>query len=245
MTSITYKKPAALDRDVHRNLRVNTLSGYKHLSTLNSMSLAVAEFGVASTEYPIVFVMNENNVGVPLALTGLRAGENLFVGVDGKWNGEYVPASGRCYPFALQPKPEGTGFIVVIDEEYPGFGTTEGDRLFSDDGKPSPMLEQTMTFLEHFYENEKPTNDFVALLKRLDLLVSRVLDIKGPEGKSFGLQSFYLIDETRLNTLDDQTVLSLAKSGALANIFAAANSLNNLPKLTRRIEAALVQELAA
>lgn len=246
MTLITYKKPAALDREVHRNLRVNTLTaGYQHLATLNSMPLAVAEFGIASTEFPIVFVLNDNGTGVPIALTGLRENENLFVKADGQWDSEYIPASGRCYPFALQPNPEKTSFIVVLDEEYPGFGTTEGERLFSEDGKPSAMMEQTIQFLEHFYENEKPTNAFVTRLKNLDLLISRVLDIKGPNGASFGLQGFYVIDEARLSSLDDATLLTLTKSGDLAGIFAILNSLHNMPKLTRRVESKLVRELAA
>ena len=71
------------------------------------------------------------------------------------------------------------------------------------------------------------------------------LDIKGPNGASFGLQGFYVIDEARLSSLDDATLLTLTKSGDLAGIFAILNSLHNMPKLTRRVESKLVRELAA
>src|SRR5258706_16350715 len=68
----------------------------------NAIPISHTEFQPVAREYPIVFTSGDGGkTFAPVAVLGLTAGENLFVGGDAWAKGVYVPAYARRYPFCM------------------------------------------------------------------------------------------------------------------------------------------------
>lgn len=236
-TLLFYEKPVQLNADVHRNARLGALAGnYAFAQKTNSIPLAAVEFFDTAREYPIAFTGKEGGALFPIALMGVRQNENLFVSADGKWEGRYVPAFVRRYPFVLAEKDDAEDFNVYLDEAYPGFGAADGERLFTDEGEHTPLLKQALEFLGTYQGEIKRTRLFVERLQALDLLIPRVLEVVRKDQGPLVLQGFSVVDEGRLMGLGDAQLLELARSGLLAWIYAHLMSLGNVSDLAARLD---------
>ncbi|NIR58894.1 MAG: SapC family protein, partial [Gammaproteobacteria bacterium] len=66
-------------------------------------------FASAGLDYPIIFTGPDR---VPLAVLGMRAGQNLFIGDDGVYEpNRYVPAFIRRYPFVFAEDKANNRFV--------------------------------------------------------------------------------------------------------------------------------------
>lgn len=245
-TLLFYEKPVPLNRDVHLQTRIGGLAGnYSFTSGTNSIPLAAVEFVDAAREFPVVFTEKEGAAQFPIALTGIRHSENLFVAADGTWNGTYIPAFVRRYPFVLAEKQDASDFNVYIDEAYSGFGAEHGERLFTEEGEYTPLLKQALEFLSNYQGEIKRTRQFVDKLQELDLLIPRVLQVVRKDEAPIILQGFSVVDEQRLLALTDAQLGELARSGHLGWIYAHLMSLNNVSRLSDRLDARIAVEQAA
>ena len=241
-TLLFYKKPVPLNSGTHRNARLGAPAGdYRFARQTNSLPLAAVEFFDSAREYPVVFTGQDGGAQFPIALLGVRHNENLLVGEDGRWGGRYIPAFVRRYPFVLAEKENADDFNVYLDEDYSGFGAAEGERLFNDDGSHAPLLDQALEFLRTYQGEIKRTRQFVERLQELDLLVPRVLEVARAGQQPLVLQGFNVVDEARLNALDDAKLLELARSGQLAWIHAHLMSLGNVAALAARLDGVLAK----
>lgn len=239
-TLLFYEKPVPLNKDVHRKARLKSLEGdVSFAQGTNSIPLAAAEFVDSAREYPIAFTGKEGGDLFPIALVGVRHNENLFVSGENRWDGRYIPAFVRRYPFVLAEKEGADDFNVYLDEAYPGFGSADGERLFSDDGEQSPMLKQALEFLGTYQGEIERTRRFVERLQELGLLTPRVLEVVRNGEPPLVLQGFSVVDEVKLSALGDAEMLSLVRDGSLALIFAHLGSLGNVQRLSERLEARL------
>src|SRR5205814_2224668 len=103
-------------------------------------------------DYPIVFTSTNAKEFIAMAVTGLKADENLFF-ADGAWaSGVYIPAYARRFPFCMSTisfnaVPQKDRLICVeqshVDER--------GEALFDKAGKPSEKW-QTLERLLSEYE---------------------------------------------------------------------------------------------
>lgn len=147
-----HKKPIALDRVAHRNLKIRRDQSALDATTgLNAFFITAAEFADACKEYPILFLRagkdeQGKDLCAPVTVFGLLKGENL-VYRHGRWNARYVPALLRAYPFAMAPTPD-KQFVVCFDETSPVFSQTEGQALFDEKGEATPYLEEVRQFVE-------------------------------------------------------------------------------------------------
>jgi hypothetical protein len=75
-----YRKVVALNSEVHRNLKfaVNE-ANFSFARDTTAVLMAGVEFAEAAREYPIVFIRGQDQQMRPVALLGVRNGENLFV----------------------------------------------------------------------------------------------------------------------------------------------------------------------
>ena len=236
-TLLFYQKPVPLNADVHRNARLGTLAGdFNFARQTNSIPLAAVEFFDVARDYPIAFTGQEGGALFPIVLLGVRDAENLFVAEDGRWEGRYVPAFVRRYPFVLAEKENADDFNVYLDESYAGFGAQDGERLFTDTGEHTPLLKQALEFLSTYQGEIKRTRLFVERLQALGLLVPRVLEIVRANQAPMVLQGFSVVDEQRLMALADADLLALAREGQLAWIYAHLMSLGNVSSLAQRLE---------
>jgi hypothetical protein len=237
-TLLFYQRPVPLNADAHLHTRLGGLAGDFSFSTqTNSIPLAAVEFFDTAREYPIAFTGKEGGELFPIALLGVRQNENLFVAADGRWEGRYIPAFVRRYPFVLAEKQNADDFNVYLDEAYPGFGAADGERLFTDTGEQTPFLKQALEFLSNYQGEIRRTRLFVERLQALELLIPRVLEVVRENQQPMVLQGFSVVDEQRLMALEDAQLIELARSGFLAWIYAHLMSLGNVSGLAERLDA--------
>lgn len=234
-TLLFYKKPVPLNSNLHLKERIKALGDFGFAGLTNSVPLAAVEFVEAAREYPVAFAGKEGEALFPIALVGVRKDENLYVAENGGWEGRYIPAFMRCYPFVLAEKQGAEDFSVYIDEAFPGLGDKEGERLFTDEGEPSALLKQAMDFLSTYQGEIARTKLFIERLQSLDLLVPRVLQVEHGNIAPIVLQGFSVVDEQRLAALDDAKLLDLARSGYLVWIYAHLMSMGNVARLSERL----------
>ena len=241
-----YERPVPLNRETHKNLRLKGVSNAKFAMNVHSVPITGAEFGVAARDLLIVFAGPDAANSGPVALLGLRENENLYVDAEGQWAPNiYVPAFVRRYPFVLAEKPAnvvGDDFTVFLDEHYEGFNTTEGERLFKEDGTDTEMLANAVGFLSEFQQNVARTKWFVEQLSKHDLLEPRNIRLQkdgkdGAEGRSINLNGLFVVNENKLRTLDEKTALEFAREGMFGWIYAHILSLTNIDRLTHRLDA--------
>jgi hypothetical protein len=235
-TLLFYENPIPLNTDLHLNTRIKQIGDFRFASPTNSIPIAAGEFVDAAREYPIAFTGEQGNALFPIALLGVRKNENLFVTPAAEWDGSYIPAFVRRYPFVLAEKLDADDFNVYIDEAYEGFGKKDGARLFSDDGEPSVLLTQAMDFLSSYQGEIIRTRTFMERLQELDLLVPRVLQVERKDATPIVLEGFSVVDEERLVALEDTQLLDLARSGYLIWIYAHLMSLGNVSRLSMRLD---------
>lgn len=229
-----YQRPTLLNRDAHRQLRLRaTDQGYAFSAQQHAIPLGASEFTDACREFPLVFALDGDDGGAALALLGLRQGENLWLDAEQQWQGDYIPAFLRRYPFGLLQ--EGDSFSVVVDEAHEGFGNEVGEALFTAEGEAEPLLQQAMAFLDRFQQQAELAQALVTRLRELELLVPQQLRATLPNGEALLVEGFSIVDEAKLHALNDASLLSLARNGELALIHAHLISLGNLPRLQQRL----------
>ncbi len=233
-----YNTPEPLDSQKHRHLKINTqAASLAFAKTTNSVPLAVVEFGPAALEYPIVFAGPNVETLMPAALLGVRDRENLFVGSDGKWQGRYVPAFIRRYPFVLgQAKPD--NFTVMIDTQSPLLQPDQGEALFTEQGEQTAYFKEVVKFLADYQAQMQRTQLLMQELRRLNLLVSKSLQVKDQSGKTFNLTGFWTVDEEKLRSLPEADAAAMLKNGMLGSIYAHLLSLANVVALHNRLKLA-------
>jgi hypothetical protein len=233
-----YQKPAALNRERHRNTKLDASKGnYLFSAKTNSLLLATTELIDAAASYPVVFVGEAGGPYTLCAMVGLNNEENLFVDSAGKWDaGSYVPAFVRRYPFVLsggtQDSPD---LAVCIDEAFSGFNEATGEPLFDAEGKESPLLQGAIGFLQHFHAEMAQTAAFGERLNGLGLLTPKNFEVER-DGNKRVVEGVVMVDAEKLAALDDATVLKLVRSGDMALIHAHLLSVKQIPHLAVRLE---------
>jgi hypothetical protein len=241
-----YEHPVPLNRNEHKDLRLKGVPNMKFAMNAHSVPLTGAEFGAAARDLLIVFTGNDAKDAGPIALLGLRQNENLYIDAEGQWApNTYVPAFVRRYPFVLAEKPagqqDGEEMTVFLDEKYEGFDTAEGERLFKEDGTDTQFLTNAVSFLGEFQQGISRTRWFMKQLSDHDLLEPRNIRLQkeakdGVEAKSINLNGLFVVNEEKLRTLDEKTVVEFAREGVFGWIYAHLLSLTNIDRLTRRLE---------
>jgi len=83
---------------------------------------------------------------MPVILLSLQQSENVYLAEDGSWQGKYVPAFIRRYPFVLSQTDEQDKAFLCIDESDPGFNLNqEGSALTNEDGSATGMAAPVST----------------------------------------------------------------------------------------------------
>ena len=229
-----HKKPVALDRVKHRDLKLDlSARDINTVSSLNAFFVAGTEFTDACKEYPVVWV----NAGTdpagkqqvaPIAVFGLRAGENLCVDGD-SWRVRYVPAVLRLYPFGLA-RVEQDQMVVCFDETWKGFGA-QGESLFDAQGTPTEFTTKVQKQLEAFEMEVERTRLAGEVLVNKGLLREMRFDATLPDGGKLSVDGFLTVDEDKLAKLSDADVLEFSRNGLMGLIHAHQISLGNMTRL--------------
>lgn len=237
-TLLFYENIVPLNRERHKSLRLKGANGDCSFAARSTfVPLAGTEFVHAARNYPILF----SGAGEQLtcvALLGLSENQNLFVGDDKRWaGGHYLPAFIRHYPFVLAHgnDKDKDSLTVCFDSAYEGMNEEEGQPLFTEEGKDSELLTNTISFLQLFQQEMLRTRAFMEKLQELELLRQRDLQVSSPDKGSYLVKDFQIIDEERLASLSDEQFLELRTEGYLPWIYAHLVSLGNTANLHSRL----------
>ncbi|MDI6623781.1 MAG: SapC family protein [Brevundimonas sp.] len=223
-----YGKPEPLSVEAHSNLGVDPVEQpYAFAAGTNIVPLTVTEFAPAALSYPVIFVGDARQ---PVAVMGLRPGENLFVSDAGVFKPEaYIPAYVRRYPFVFANDEVQKRLILCVDRDAAFIKEGGATPLFVD-GKPSPYVEQAMEFCNNFEQERQRTEAFVKLLTDLDLLETREANFtpRNPDGTPGAPQKiaeYFAVSEDKLKALPGDKLVELRDNGALGQIYAHLVSL--------------------
>lgn len=234
-----YKNVTLLDTRQHRNLRFKPFADVRFASTAQSAMLAASEIPDCAIEYPIVFAPTRDGP-VAVALFGLRQGENLFVTAEGKWEGRYVPAFLRRYPFLPATAPNGS-VMIAIDDTCTNLGETEGELLIDGEGNVAPYLGEMLKFIGTVHADYSRASAFAKSLAERGLLREMNAEIKLESGEKFAVTGFLVVDEAKISALPDDELAKMARNGELVLIHAHLLSIRNLQKLLSMMQGRLVR----
>ena len=223
-----YGKPEPLSVEAHGALGVDPVDQpYGFAAKANIVPLTVTEFAPAALTYPVIFVGEGRQ---PVAVMGLRPGENLFVSEAGVFRPEaYIPAYVRRYPFVFANDEVQKRLILCVDRDAPFIKEGGATPLFAD-GKPSPYVEQAMEFCNNFEQERLRTENFIKLLTDLDLFETREANFtpRNPDGTAAAPQKiaeYFAVSEDKLKALPAEKLVELRDNGALGQIYAHLVSL--------------------
>ncbi|RZJ05067.1 MAG: peptidase [Brevundimonas sp.] len=229
-----YGQPEALSMEAHGGLGVDSVaSPYGFVSGTNIVPLTVTEFAPAALSYPVIFVGDKK---LPVAVMGLKDGDNLFVSEAGEFRADaYIPAYVRRYPFVFANDDAQQRMILCIDRAAP-FIKAGGETPLFVDGQPSPYTQQAMEFCNNFEQERLRTESFVKLMTDHDLFETRETNFTprnpdGSAGQPQKIAEFFAISEEKLKSLSAKKLAELRDNGALGQIYAHLVSMLGWDKL--------------
>lgn len=232
-----YSPPTVLRFPEHRGIGLRQETGFDFAAGTAAIPLTLPEFAAAGRSYPIVFAADA--AALPLALTGLKAGRNLFVAEDGSWRtGSYVPAYLRRYPFIAVEAQAGGPRMLGLDTTSPLVSTDAArdgaEALFDAEGRPTERASAAMQLCEAYALEYEATQAFSAALVEHGLLVARTAELRlaGQGGQSDDgadapasseaatpdavVTGFQVVDEAAFRALPGTVVAQFHERGWLA-----------------------------
>jgi hypothetical protein len=208
------------------------------LKGFTSFMITSSEFAEAAREFPILFVRaapdaKGNDQVAPVAVFGLRVGENLFV-KDDRWVGTYTPAMLRAYPFTMARVEGSDRWAMVFDNAWEGFSRTEGVPLFDEKGEASELLGNAHKFVQELENDIERTRLACQRLLDLKLLKPMRFDATLPDGQTLSIDGFLTLDQEVFAKLPDAVVGELHRNGLMYMLHAHHLSLNNMRRLLER-----------
>lgn len=217
----------------HHKLREDLL--FPHIESAHILPLEVTEFAAAAVSFPIVFVKDSATGQFrACALTGLQPGQNLYW-QPGGWQAAYIPLAVRNYPLlAVKPEAQSGDYIIAVDAGSPLFNQEKGEALFAAD-KATAYLQQRARSAIALAQSSALTQQFIARLLELELLVARTLTLTPKGAEPYDLTGLYGINEQRLAQLTAEQWLSLRSNNTLLAVHAVLMSMSQLPLLVGRL----------
>jgi hypothetical protein len=235
---LLYSRPEPLNPELHGKLGVKRMDNpFAFAAKTHLIPLTVTEFQPASLSFPIIFIGDEHT---PVAVMGLKDGENLFLSDTGPSDPEaYVPAYVRRYPFVFANDQSSERMILCIDRGAALLDDNGGDVPLFEGAEPSEFTKGAMEFCREFEGERRRTDDFVKLLTDNDLFEVKqaVFTPRLPDGQTGEpqmLAEYFAVSEEKLAKLPKEKILELFENGALMQIYSHMVSLLNWERLLAR-----------
>jgi len=230
-----YASAVPFDKEKHRRLGIAS-SGAAFARSLNFVYITTAEFPRAGHDYPIAFARDAAGTTVPIVITGMDAGTNLFIDDNDNWDAQtYCPAYVRRFPFFTatlnDAGPDGGQALICVDEKALAPDATS---LVNAAGEPTKRWREIEVLITEMDKEQRVTDVFCRRLEALDLLEPFDADFH-PRGKSLvRVGGMLRVNERRLLALDGNVQIELLREGSLARIYAHLLSLENFNRLLDR-----------
>ncbi|MBZ6378803.1 multidrug transporter [Pacificimonas flava] len=240
-----YKEITPLSSSAHADFGVKPRESLEFTRGVHAIPVTVDEFAAAHRFFPIVFSAAETPT--PLALLGLKEGENLYLEDDGTWmKNTYVPAFIRRYPFLLaRTSSESQDLSLCFDQTSGELGPEFDNKLF-ENGEQSQVLQNVLNFCEEYEKSISRTHAFVAELKNADLLMDGEVAIQAPGAEKPNVyRGFRMVNEQKLKDMRGDQARKLVSNGALALVYAHLMSMQIIREHFARANPALQQNPAS
>ncbi len=231
-----YKTLEPLSSQLHADFKTKSMDRAPFLVGQHAIPVTVDEFPLVQRFMPIVFSSGDD--AIPIALMGLNEGVNVFIDADGRLTEKtmYIPAYIRRYPFMLaRLTPDAEELSLCFDSSYEAIGNfDEGDALF-EGAEPSELTKNILQFNEMFEQAGLRTQQFMAELRELDILIEGEVTIQ-PDGagQPFVYRGFQMVDEKKLTDLRGDQLRKMSQNGMLPLIHAHMFSLALMREIFQR-----------
>ena len=232
---LIYETAVPVNSGRHGQSSVVVGADYSFARNVNSLPLMAVEFPQAAPDYAIVFAGNSEAV-MPAVILGVRVNENLYLTKSGEWQAKYIPAFARRYPFIFSSSEDGKTFTLCIDEGFSGFNKEgRGQRLFTDDGKPSPYVDGVLKFLQEYRTQFLRTQAFCKKLIELKLLEPMQAQFTLGSGEKMSLSGFTVVDRKKLASLPGDVLAEMVKTDQLELLYLHLQSMRNFVSVKDRL----------
>lgn len=222
-----YESVSPINASTHGDVSIKPATNLEFSRGINSIPVVAAEFPSAAQDMAIVFT-GDADAMVPVALTGVKPNENVYLNEDGKWTGRYVPAFLRRYPFIFARSDVDT-MTLCLDEAYGGINRDgRGERLFDADGNRTQYLENMLGFVTQYQRQHIVTQAFCKRLASLGLLEAATLSATDADGETRRLVGFQVINRQKFKAIPDADLLAMFRSDELELCYLHMHSLQNL-----------------
>jgi hypothetical protein len=234
------KNPAnvvTVTKEKHASTRVKQNPDFSHAKELNLAAVMITELSAATANFPVVFIQHpETKVVRPVAMFGLRPGENYFY-AENNWDATYVPLLIQRHPFLIgadDANPDSTSLTMCIDSTSP-YVTEEDDgssiALFDKDGNGTDFLANRNDLLREIFEGERITEQFTRKIQELELLKPFEILLQETDGSTRKVTGLMTFDEVKLRQLPDDKVLEMNKLDFLAACYVIYGSLFQIHRM--------------
>jgi hypothetical protein len=232
---LIYETAVPVSSGRHAKSSVEVGTDYSFAKNVNSLPLMAVEFPLAAPDYAIVFAGSAEAV-TPAVILGVRGNENLYLTKSGEWQAKYIPAFARRYPFIFSSSEDGKTFTLCIDEDFSGFNNEgRGQRLFTDDAKPTPYVDNVLKFLQEYRAQFLRTQAFCNKLIELKLLEPMQAQFTLGTGEKMSLSGFMVVDRKKLAALPGEKLAELAKTDELELLYLHLQSMRNFNAVKDRL----------
>lgn len=226
-------QPVALNHEQHKNVKITGQFSAESMEGRHVVPLMLQEFTAAAPHYPIFFLQINEKQYSAVGVFGLKEGQNLLL-KDGKFEGTYLPAAIRCYPFTLAQASE-EQLILCINEQADNVSNTEGQALFNEDGSQTEFFQGINNFFRDYIDANTANKNVLDQIVEMGLLRADGLQYRDAAGNENRVNGFFVIDQEKFNALSDEQFLTLRKFGVLPAIYAHFASLERIGNLISRL----------
>jgi hypothetical protein len=229
-----YNQITPLDAKKHAGMGLKPNINLSFAAGTHAVPVNAIECVQLCAHYPIVFSPEAS--ATPVAVLGLKEGQNLFVTKEGGWiePEAYIPAYIRRYPFLLA-SVTGTDQLTLCFDDVPAVVAKSSAMPFFVNGEtPSDMTKNALEYCKSFHAATLQTQGLCQALTEAGVLVDRAAEIPLPAGQpaiKFG--GFRIIDDQKFAALPDATILEWRRKGYLPTIFAVLISSGRWAHLAR------------
>ena len=234
--------------------RFKRVGEYAHAEDDLIAPVVLKEIPRVVMEMPVGFAPTKDGY-LPVAVLSFGSPGNAFVSADGRWQGNYIPAHFRGYPFCLG-KTNQLKKVLCIDDKSAsiiwggagagGLGADDGEPFFLGDGSPSDWMGRVLHFLEALEVNRQQTQVACQLLASMGLFKPWSVKAQTPDGpKEQALTGLFGIDPRALGAVNSQDLAKLRDQGALLLVYAHLLSAQHLVDLATRAQTAQVAPAVA
>ncbi len=224
----------ALDKDVHRDLRIDSRPSEAYGDNIGMVGVVPREFARLVGHYPIFLRRTPTGDAFECGVVlGFGNTENLFLTGEG-WDALYVPLNIQRQPFAVFARPEDGNLVVTVDMDSPRLTREGGEALFLGDGEPSEHLKRLTGALNEMVQGGRMGSEYTAKLEQLGLIEKVRVDLKFANGSEVKLDGLHSISRQKLQALTGEQLAELRDLGYLEWIYIQLASLTHMNELLAR-----------